>query len=385
MPGATPEPAAPSSPAAPYACIAAGGTGGHVVPGIAIARALVARGHEADSIFFLGSVGRIETTLVPEAGFELVALPGRGIERKVSLAAISAILGIIRGVVKGFGVIRRRRPRVLVLLGGYASVPAIVAGVVLRIPMVVVARDARVGAADRLGARFAKVCAVPFADSDLPAGKVVVTGNPVRAEVLDIDRARDQAAARAVLGLPADRVTIGVFTGSLGSQRVNDAVRELVVRWADRSDLAVRHVIGTRDWDAVAATLPDMPADGLVYQAVRYEDHMDQLLAASDVVVSRAGGATVAELAVVGLPAILVPLPIATKDHQTFNAEALVAVGGGVRVPDAELDADRLERELAPLLADPARRDAMGRAAQTIGHRDAADRVAALVEEHARA
>jgi len=376
--------AEPPHEVAPFACIAAGGTGGHVVPGIAIARALVAHGHAVESIFFLGSVGRIETTLVPEAGFELVALPGRGVERKVSLAALKAIIGIVRGVVRGFGVIRRRRPRVIVLLGGYAAVPAIVAGVLLRIPLVVVARDARVGAADRLGARFAKACAVPFADSDLPPGKTVVTGNPVRAEVLAIERERDRAGARQQLGLPPDRTVVGVFTGSLGSRRVNDAVRELVVRWADRSDLAVRHVIGTRDWETVAAALPTMPADGLVYQAVRYEDQMDQLLAASDVVVSRAGGATVAELAVVGLPAVLVPLPIATKDHQTYNAEALVAVGGGIRVPDDELDADRLEHELTPLLADPARRAAMGEAARTIGHRDAAERVAGLVEEHAR-
>lgn len=369
---------------APFACIAAGGTGGHVLPGIAIAQALVEHGHQPEAIFFLGSVGRIETTLVPDAGFELVALPGRGIERKVSLAAVLAIVGIVRGVLKGFGVIRRRRPRVIVLLGGYAAVPAIVAGVLLRIPLVVVARDARVGAADRLGARFAKACAAPFAGTDLPPAKTVVTGNPVRAEVLALERERDRPGARTALGLPQDRTVIGVFTGSLGSKRINEAVRELVVRWSDRGDLAVRHVIGTRDWEAVAAALPAMPDGGLVYQAVRYEDRMDQLLAASDVVVSRAGGATVAELAVVGLPAVLVPLPIATKDHQTYNAEALVAVGGGIRVPDAELDADRLALELAPLLADADRRVAMGEAARSIGYRDAADRVAALVEEHAR-
>lgn len=383
-PSPPPDPAAAAGPTPVFACIAAGGTGGHVVPGIAIARALVAAGHPPESILFLGSIGHIETTLVPEAGFALEVVPGRGIQRRVSLAAARSILDIVRGVFRGIGIVRRHRPQVIVLLGGYAAVPCIVAGVLLRIPMIVVARDARVGAADRLGGRFAAVCAVPFEGTNLPASKSVLTGNPVRAEVLAVDRVRDRAPARAALGLPADRTVVGVFTGSLGSRRVNDAVRGLVVRWADRDDVAVRHVIGTRDFDEVAADLPELPDDGLLYQAIRYEDHMELMLAASDVMVSRAGGATVAELAVVGLPAILVPLPIATGDHQTANADALVRVGGGIRVPDAELDTDRLERELTPLVADVVRRETMGANAHTIARPDAAVRVAELVEELAR-
>ena len=365
-----------------YACIAAGGTSGHVVPGLVVARELVARGHATDEILFLGSSRGIETRLVPEAGFVLEALPGRGIERKVSLAALGAIVGIIRGVVQGIGVIGRSRPKVVVILGGYASVPAIVAAVVLRIPMVVVARDARGGLADRLGGRFAKAVAVPFEGAELP--KAVVTGNPVRPEVIAIDRAVDAAPARAKLDLPTDRVVVGVFTGSLGSRRVNEAVRLLADRWADRRDVAIRHVIGTRDWDAFAAHLPTLPADGLVYQALPYEDHMEQMLAASDVVVSRAGGATVAELAVVGLPSILVPLPIAPRDHQTANAESLVTAGAAIRVADGEFDVDRLERELQPLVTDPARRASMAAAARSVGHPDAGARVADLVEKHAR-
>ncbi len=353
------------------------------MPGLVIARELVDRGHEPATLMFVGSERGIENTLVPEAGFPLEVLPGRGIERKVSLAAVKAIFGILHGVVKGIGLMRRMRPRVVVILGGYASVPCIVGAVVWRIPMIVVARDARGGAADRLAGRFAKACAVPFAGTDLP--RAVVTGNPVRPEVLAIDHDADQPAARAALGLPADRVIVGVFTGSLGSRRVNDAVRGLAERWADRTDVAIRHVIGTRDWDQVEAARPTLPPDGLVYQLVRYEDRMDLLLAASDVVVSRAGGATVAELTDVGVPGILVPLPIAPRDHQTFNAEVMVRAGAGIRVPDAELDTDRLERELAPLVADPERRARMATAAHGLATPGAAQAVADLVEEHARA
>ena len=146
----------------PFACIAAGGTGGHVLPGLAVARALVDRGVDPAAIRFVGGERGIETSLVPEAGFSLVTLPGRGIERKVSLAALGSILAIIGGVLKGIGVMRRMKPKVVVVLGGYAAVPCIVGAVLWRIPMVVVARDARAGAADLLAGRFAKAAAVPF-------------------------------------------------------------------------------------------------------------------------------------------------------------------------------------------------------------------------------
>lgn len=359
---------------------AGGGTGGHVQPGIAVARALVARGHDRETIAFLGSERGIETTLVPEAGFALDVVPGRGIPRSFSFEALRSIWGIVRGVVRGVGIVRRRRPAALVALGGYAAVPGIVGAALWRVPIVVLARDARVGAADRLAGWFAKACAVPFTSTDLP--RAVVTGAPLRPEILAVDRARDRDAARVALGVPTDRLLVAVFTGSLGSRRVNDAVRGLVAAWSARDDLAVYHVIGRRDWDEWRAD-PLTPA-ALWYHCVAYEDRMDLLLAAADVAVTRAGGATVAELAQVGLPAVLVPLPIATRDHQRANAAALAEVGGAVVVPDAELDADRLRAELTPLLDDPERRAGMAARAATLARPDAADRVAALVEEYAR-
>jgi UDP-N-acetylglucosamine--N-acetylmuramyl-(pentapeptide) pyrophosphoryl-undecaprenol N-acetylglucosamine transferase len=373
--------AAPAAAPATFACIAAGGTGGHVLPGLAVARALVDRGIDPAAIRFVGSDRGVETSLVPEAGFSLVTLPGRGIERKVSLAALGSILAIIAGVLKGIGVMRRMRPAVVVVLGGYAAVPCIVGAVLWRIPMVVVARDARAGAADLLAGRFARASAVPFEGTDLP--RAIVTGYPVRAEILALADGRDRDRACELLELPVDRVTIGVFTGSLGSRRVNEAVRGLVDLWRDRNDLAIRHVIGRRDWDQFAADLPDLPADGLVYEVVPYEDRMDLLLSASDVVVSRAGG-SVSEIATVGVPSILVPLPIAPRDHQTFNAEALVQRGAAIRVPDAECTAERLAAELAPLVGDAGRRATMGAHARELAHPDAADRIAQLIQDHAR-
>jgi UDP-N-acetylglucosamine:LPS N-acetylglucosamine transferase len=239
------------------------------------------------------------------------------------------------------------------------------------------------GAANRLVARWAKAAAVSFPGTDLP--RAVVTGNPVRPEILAVDRARDRPAARACLGLPEDRLVVVAFGGSLGARRINRAIAGLVERWADRGDVAVRHVVGERDWDDPTARGEEREGPtGILYRPVRYEDDMPTTLAAADLVVSRAGATTVAELAVLGLPSVLVPLPIATADHQTANARHLVDLGAARLVPDAELDVDRLEAEVGPLLADPAGLAAMGEGAKALGLPDAAARVAALAEEHAR-
>jgi undecaprenyldiphospho-muramoylpentapeptide beta-N-acetylglucosaminyltransferase len=365
-----------------FALVAGGGTAGHVLPGLAVANALVARGHDPATIHFVGSERGLESSLVPAAGFGLTVLPGRGIQRRLTLENVAAVWGLLKAVFMGIGLVRRRRPQVVLVLGGYASVACVIGAVLWRVPIVVAEQNARAGAANRLAGRFARASAVPFPETDLP--RKVVTGNPVRAEVLAIDRVGGRAEAREALGLPLDRTVVAVVTGSLGARKVNQAVRAAVPTWAERSDLAVRHVIGSRDFEVMAADAPDLPEGGLLYQQVRYEDRMDLLLAAADLLVGRAGGTTVAELAEVGLPGLLVPLPIAPRDHQTANAAALVGAGAAILVPDGELDGPRIVRELQPLLDDPDRLVAMGEAARSLAHPDAADRVADLVEAHAR-
>jgi UDP-N-acetylglucosamine--N-acetylmuramyl-(pentapeptide) pyrophosphoryl-undecaprenol N-acetylglucosamine transferase len=370
-----------------FACIAGGGTAGHLLPGLAVAEALVAAGHPRESIHFVGGAHGPEATTVPTAGFPLTTLPGRGIPREVSWQSLVATIGVVRGTLAGVGLMRRLRPRVVVVLGGYAAVPCVVGAILWRVPMVIMEQNARAGAANRLAGPFAKAAAVPFDETDLR--RAVITGNPVRPEILAVDRARDRGPARDRLGLPRGRIVVAVFSGSLGSRRINQAVQGLAERWSTRRDIAIHHVIGARDWDAAADPTsidPDGDGDGdhVWYRAVRYEDRMPDLLAAADVVVSRAGGSTIAELAQVGIGAVLVPLPIATRDHQTFNAEVLVRAGAAVRVPDDEFDVTRLEAELNRLLAEPGRLAAMATAAHTLAHPDAAQRVAALVEEHAR-
>jgi len=366
-----------------FAVITGGGTGGHVVPALAIGRALVARGHPVESVHFVGSQRGIESRLVPEAGFSLTVLPGRGIQRRLTLENVPAAAGMARAIAQATALLRRERPRVVIAVGGYASVPCAMAAVALRIPLVLQEQNAAPGAANRMVARFARACAVSYPGTPLPRARV--TGNPVRPEVLAVDRSAASAAqARAALGLPPDRRVIGVFGGSLGALRINRAVLGALPAWEGRTDLAIHHVVGERDWELITAERPEV-AGGLHYQAVRYEDRLPLLYAAADLLVCRAGGNTVAELADVGAPAILIPLPGAPADHQTANARVFAGAGAAALVPDGELDGQRLVTEVGALIDDPARLEAMALAASSLGRRDAADQVAALAEDHALA
>jgi UDP-N-acetylglucosamine:LPS N-acetylglucosamine transferase len=289
------------------------------------------------------------------------------------------VVGLVRAAVQAFGLVRRRRPSVVLALGGFASAAVSVAAVLWRVPLVVADQNARAGAANRLVGRFAAACAVPFPETDLPGA--VVTGNPVREEILAVAAERDRDGARRELGLPVDRVLLVAFAGSLGARRLNRAIEGAVGTWSDREDLAVYHVVGARDWD----DRPALEPAGLDYRAVRYESRMQLALAAADLVVCRSGGTTVAELAVIGVPSILVPLPIATRDHQTANAGPLVRAGAAVLVPDDQLDATRLVAEVDRLLAGgPSGLRGMADAARALGRPDAAHAVADLVESAAR-
>jgi UDP-N-acetylglucosamine--N-acetylmuramyl-(pentapeptide) pyrophosphoryl-undecaprenol N-acetylglucosamine transferase len=364
-----------------WAIIAGGGTAGHVVPGLAVAHALVARGHTPESIHWVGGRRWSEGEVVGAAGFEATLLPGRGIQRRLTADNIGAVWGLTQAGAQALSLVRARRPAVVLAMGGYASVTCALAAATLRVPLVVAEQNAVPGASNRMVGRFAKACAVPFPGTPLP--RAVVTGNPVRSEILAVDRSpAGRAAARVALGLPEGRTVVAVFGGSLGALRLNNAVLGAFETWGGRDDLAVRHVVGERDWSLVTGDARQL--DGLFWQPVRYDDQRELSLAAADLAVSRAGGNTVAELAAVGLPSILVPLPGAPGDHQTANARNLADAGAAVLVPDGEMNAGRLVREVEGLLGDPGRLAAMAEAAGRVGRRDAADAVAELVEQCAR-
>ncbi len=364
-----------------WALVAGGGTAGHLLPGLSVARALVASGREPASIRFVGARRGPEAHLVPAEGFAVDLLPGRGIQRRLTMANVAAGADLFRALSQGIGIVRRYRPDVVVALGGYASFACGVGAVLARVPLVLLEQNKKAGAVNRVLRRFARASAVSFAGTDLP--RATVTGNPLRPEIRAIAEHPDPVGSRAALDLAPEATVIAVFAGSLGSRRINEAVRGLVERWGERSELVIRHVVGRGGYDAYMAGAPVPPVGGLTYQVLAYEDRMHLMLDAADVAVTRSGG-SVFELMAAGLPAVLVPLPIATRDHQMANALAVADAGGAVVVPDGELDSDRLARELDALLGEPGRLAAMSAAMRAAATVDAAEQVATLVEEVAR-
>jgi undecaprenyldiphospho-muramoylpentapeptide beta-N-acetylglucosaminyltransferase len=373
--------------------IAGGGTGGHVVPSLQVARAMVARGHDPTTVELYGSRRGHEATTWPSLEFPYTLLPGRGIRRSLRpdalVANAGAVLGLLWACARAVGSFARRRPRVVVIVGGYASFPAGIAAVVTRVPLVSVTTDVVPGAVNGLLARFAAANAVAFEGTDLP--RAHLTGTPVRPELSELDRSSEgRRAGRSELGLPPDRQTVTAMGGSLGALRINRAVAEVARSWADDADRSLFHVTGRRDYDQFARKADvgfgegESGGTGLCYEVVPFEERMPALYASADVCVSRAGAMSVAELLISGVPSILVPLPGAPRDHQTRNAEALVALGAAVHLPDPECDGERLVKELDALLSDPERLEAMGEAARRHAHSDAAAHIAELVDSHAR-
>ena len=361
-----------------WAVIAGGGTAGHVLAGLSIARAIVARGAPLSAVHYVGSRRGAEDRLVGEAEFGLTTLPGRGIQRRLTPANLGAAAGLARALTQALRLVRRRRPAVVVGLGGYASVACGLAAAAWRVPLVVIEQNAVAGAANRLLARWARAAAVGFPTVDLP--RAVCTGNPVRAEVLAVDRGRQRRAARAALGVGEDRFLVAAFGGSLGARRINEAVAELAATWSGRSDLHVRHIAGRRDHGWVAERVESIDSGELGYDLLEYEADMAAVYAAADLVVARSGASSVAELAAAGVPAVLVPLPGAPGDHQTANARVLAEASAAVVVADGDLDGSRLAAEIDSLAADPGRLDDMGRAARTAARPDAAEAVVDLIE-----
>jgi undecaprenyldiphospho-muramoylpentapeptide beta-N-acetylglucosaminyltransferase len=351
--------------------VAGGGTGGHVFPALALAEELVARGHAREAIHFVGARRGIEANAVPAAGFSIDLLPGRGLQRGFDAASVRAnartVWDTLQAVVAALRIVRRRHPAVVVGVGGYASLPSVIAARALRVPVVVHESDAHPGLANRIAVRLGARPAVTLPAT--PLRGAVVTGNPIRPTVAAVRRN------------PVAPPLVAVVGGSLGARSLNRASLDLYDRWRARDGVTIHHVTGARDYEECTGRLAALraPGDRLDYRLVPFEEHMDRLYADATLVVARSGGMT-AELTAVGVPSVLVPLPGAPGDHQTANAEALVAAGAAVMVRDAQLDGERLAATLDALLAAPVRLTAMGTAARALGRPDATARFADLVE-----
>ncbi|HVA53790.1 MAG TPA: glycosyltransferase [Acidimicrobiales bacterium] len=359
--------------------ITGGGTGGHVFPMQAVADALRDAGLASSELRFVGSRRGQERQLLASTNVTLTLLPGRGVRRSWrarDLAInVSAVVGLVSAFALALVLVRRWRPSVVVSVGGYASFAVSVAAMCWRTPLVLVELDSAPGAAQRVVAHYARkrCCAFPVVGEN-----VVVTGAPLRATIEEVDRsgaAREEAKASLSPPIDAGRKVVVVMTGSLGSTRVNRAVRELAVEWSGRADRAIIHVTGRRDFDESSASA--LSSDGLDYRVVAFAD-MVKLWTLCDTAICRAGAVTIAELTVLSIPAVLVPLPGAPGDHQTKNAETVVNVGGARLLRDVDCTGAALA-ELLDAIMDPMTLTAMERGAGTLARRHAARAIASVI------
>ncbi len=363
--------------------LAGGGTAGHVFPALAVGRALT----EADpdiEVVFVGVADRLEARLVPEAGFELVTIEAVSIPRKPSPRLLRVPGALRAGVRACRQLITERHAVAAVTFGGYVSFPLDRAAFREQLPLVIHEQNSVPGLTNKVAARWSDRIALTFPGSAARfsrSERCVVTGNPVRRDVLELDRASRREQARQQFDLDPDLPTVLVFGGSQGARSINRALVEAHGRWQAR-EVQFLHAAGsggytaaTRGWEQARGDHPDAPPVRLV----EFIDDMAGAYAAADLVVCRAGATSIAELTVLGLPSVLVPYPHATADHQRENAAALARSGGAVVIDDEDLTGEALVAAIGPLLDDPDRYAAMARGARAFGRPDAAEGVARLV------
>jgi len=371
-----------SSNAVTSVVIGAGGTGGHIYPGLATADAI--RAARPDSqIVFVGTKRGLEGRLIPQAGYELVTVDMLPLNTNLRWRLAFFPFSIVRSTVQTLRTLGERKADVVLGMGGYPSVPAVLAAWLARVPRIIHESNATPGLANRFVSRFAPNIALAFREGgrNLPRHRDTrLVGMPISESLAAFDRDALREEARAHFNLKDGERMVLVSGGSLGAVRLSRAAADLAGRWRDRTDIRLVIKAGRDQLPAIEQQLTSNGGHA-VATAVAYLDRMDLAYAAADITVCRAGSGTVAELSHVGLPAVLVPYPSAAHDHQSFNAQALVDVGAAVMIPDSDVTADRLEQVLTPILADPARLAAMAAAAHQTVHATAARDLARWVLE----
>ena len=335
-----------------FAILTGGGTAGHVFPALAIAEALVEAGHDAQSLIFVGSRQGAESSLVPGAGFRLVSHTLRGFRRSVRPGnvwwSITAIPLLLAATLSCLTLFRRERPRVVVSVGGYASMPASIAALITRVPLVTCSYDLLPGLATRIQARWARVSAVAYMPSALPRAEL--TGAPVREAIRRRAHNGDSVSLRSALGFPIDFPLVVVVGGSLGSALLNEIAEQLCVHGGD--GISLLHLCGDRFFEGSGRNEVRRADGSLRYQRLARSEDMGVVYAAADLVVMRAGASSIAEVATVGVASVIVPWKHAADDHQTLNARLLGDRGAAMVVTENDATIERVRVEVLRLLGD---------------------------------
>jgi UDP-N-acetylglucosamine--N-acetylmuramyl-(pentapeptide) pyrophosphoryl-undecaprenol N-acetylglucosamine transferase len=346
--------------------VAAGGTGGHIFPGLAVAEA--AKREKEAQVLFVGGTEGIENEVIPRHGFPLQTIVACGLRGKDWTGTLLALWIAVKGLRRSRAIVREFQPDLIIGIGGYASGPTVVAGWWEGIPCVLLEPNAKPGLTNKwLGHIAARICVgFPETMSYFPAHKVVYTGNPIRASLKPVSKTVDPTKA-------TDQFTLLVFGGSAGAHRLNQALPAALPYLGDLTQrIRIIHQTGKKEQEEVAAAYSRA---GMKAEVLAFIHSMEEVYHQAHLVVCRSGATTMAELTVVGVPAILVPYPHATDDHQRANAEVLVQAGAAVMILDRELTGERLAREIKTLVTNPQQLTAMAKAAAALGRPQAADNV----------
>lgn len=366
---------------------AAGGTGGHVFPAIAVAEELRRMRPDVE-IAFVGTLRRMESELAPKAGFRFIPISGAGFPRGLSWRWLPALWTLAKSMAQAFWIIRRERPRALFGTGGYVCGPIMAAASMTGVPTIVHESNAAAGTANRWLGKMVKEVHVGFEEAmgDFPTKKTRLTGNPIRAEIVEAGRERT-----ATLDAPRDAPpTLLVLGGSLGAQSINSAVLD-ALPGIEKMGCRVIHQTGKNDFERVKegylkqtnnAVFDLSEAGDRFHAVVPFIERMGGAYRMADAALSRSGALTVSELTLCGLPSILVPLPIAKTAGEYRNARVMENAGAGFILPDADLNADALLERLQTMLADPERRAEMSKRSAAVGRPDATRRLASAICEY---
>ena len=339
--------------------VAGGGTGGHLFPGVAVARELMAR-VPAATVTFVGTAAGIEARVIPREGLTLDTIRSAGLKGKSPAALLRGLLLLPLSALDAWQVISRRRPSVVIGVGGYSSGPVVALAALRGVPTLLMEQNATPGLTNRLLARVVRAAAVTYEESLATFGrKAFVSGNPVRPEFFAPD-VRDAAPGRT---------RVLVFGGSQGAHAINVAMAEAASALAVAPGVEVTHQTGERDLSMVREAYA---AAGLAARVEPFLYEMDREMRAADVIVCRAGATTLAELTAAGRAAILIPLPTATDDHQRKNADALVRQGAARVIDQRELTGARLAEDVLAVARDAGARERMAAAARGLARPDAA-------------
>ena len=356
--------------------IAGGGTAGHVIPAVGIAKALYRKGvlREENEVHFVGSKRGVGREIVHDAGFEMTVLPGRGIQRKISFRNVTSIISLFAAFLRASLMIIKAKPEIIVVMGGYASLACGLAGRLFNVPLLVAEQNAVPGATNKIIARFAKVSAISFDAVELP--NPVVTGNPLRSEILRFIETDSRNETRRELGV-GDRKVITAFGGSLGARHLNETIFELSQKWEGEA-ISIYHIVGSRDWQDFCQ-LDRKPVRNVEYEMIEYLKDLTPLIGAADLVISRAGATSVSEITALGIPSILVPLPNSPGGHQEENARFFEREGSAIVVRDSELNYVSLSNRISLLLTEDLILKDMAKKAKNSRHLTGGEKIADLI------